>query len=167
MTVDSQTLVRRPSPNHHQQPSVNDRASLAMPRASTKSESKKAKPRPSKRRRDSSEDAFDSDALDDSDVEPKSSGKRKMSPSKSKASRKKRKTDEDEDYSSEVELKEGQEIVGRVIRAPTEGLVPPGQVSQNTLDFLAKLKDPKCNDREWYVHNTRLFVSDLSSRDLV
>jgi uncharacterized protein (TIGR02453 family) len=28
--------------------------------------------------------------------------------------------------------------------------VPPGQVSQNTLDFLAKLKDPACNDREWF-----------------
>ncbi|KAG8802227.1 hypothetical protein FRC17_006457, partial [Serendipita sp. 399] len=27
---------------------------------------------------------------------------------------------------------------------------PPGQISQNTLDFLQKLKDPKYNDREWF-----------------
>ena len=29
-------------------------------------------------------------------------------------------------------------------------LVPPGQISQNTLDFLAQLMKPECNDREWY-----------------
>lgn len=34
-------------------------------------------------------------------------------------------------------------------------LVPPGRVSKNTLSFLMKLKDPKYNDRTWYV-----FVSE-------
>lgn len=30
-------------------------------------------------------------------------------------------------------------------------IVLPGQISKNTFDFLNKLKDPKCNDREWSV----------------
>lgn len=30
-----------------------------------------------------------------------------------------------------------------------EHKVPAGQISQNTLDFLVKLKDPNCNNREW------------------
>src|ERR1700761_5315412 len=29
-------------------------------------------------------------------------------------------------------------------------LVPPGQVSKNTLNFLRELQDPKKNDRTWY-----------------
>jgi hypothetical protein len=29
-------------------------------------------------------------------------------------------------------------------------LVPPGKISQNTLDFLKQLAKPECNDREWW-----------------
>ncbi|KAG8872557.1 hypothetical protein FRC20_009408 [Serendipita sp. 405] len=38
----------------------------------------------------------------------------------------------------------------KIVQAPTTGRVPPGQISQNTLDFLQKLKDPEYNDREWF-----------------
>ena len=34
-------------------------------------------------------------------------------------------------------------------------VVPPGQISKNTLNFLTQLKDPECNDREWFkLHGT-------------
>ena len=29
-------------------------------------------------------------------------------------------------------------------------IVPPGQISQNTLNFLKQLQDPECKDRHWY-----------------
>ena len=90
---------------------------------------------------------YDSDDLDeDSDDQRK---KRKLaSPKKKQSPRKKaRKTDENDEFE---ELNEGQEIVGVVVQAPKTGQVPPGQISQNTLDFLTKLKNPACNDREWY-----------------
>ncbi|KAH9474460.1 hypothetical protein JR316_0012919 [Psilocybe cubensis] len=94
------------------------------------------------------EKTFDSDALDedsDSDAKPvKKKGRR--SPQKPRAVKKK-KGDEDEiDY----ELEDGQEVVGVVVQAPKTGHVPPGQISQNTLDFLSNLKKPECNDREWF-----------------
>ena len=92
--------------------------------------------------------AYDSDDLDeDSDDQGK---KRKYtSPKKNKSPRKKaRRTDENDQYE---ELTEGQEIVGVVVQAPKTGQVPPGQISQNTLDFLTNLKNPACNDREWYL----------------
>ncbi|KAG0696734.1 hypothetical protein DFH29DRAFT_949896 [Suillus ampliporus] len=117
---------------------------------------------PRKRARLSSEDSepesLHSDALDD--LPPKkrarSSNSKSGSSSKLKPKRRKRKADEDdakdeEDADrSDVDLKEGQEVVGRVVQAPKTGWVPPGQISQNTLDFLAQLKDPACNDREWF-----------------
>ncbi|KAK0226471.1 hypothetical protein IW262DRAFT_1362217 [Armillaria fumosa] len=91
---------------------------------------------------DSDEEEFNSDALDDDDDDkPK---KKKKSP------KKKRKVASDEDEESDLELEEGQQVVGVVIDAPKTGQVPPGQVSQNTLDFLAQLQKPECNDREWY-----------------
>ncbi|PIL28791.1 hypothetical protein GSI_08835 [Ganoderma sinense ZZ0214-1] len=79
----------------------------------------------------------------------------KGSPKKGRggSARKKRKTAEDsegEGEESELELEEGQEIVGVVVQAPKTGRVPPGQISQNTLDFLSELKKPECNDREWF-----------------
>ncbi|PIL28783.1 hypothetical protein GSI_08827 [Ganoderma sinense ZZ0214-1] len=79
----------------------------------------------------------------------------KGSPKKGRggSARKKRKTAEDsegEGKESELELEEGQEIVGVVVQAPKTGRVPPGQISQNTLDFLSELKKPECNDREWF-----------------
>ncbi|KAK0212342.1 hypothetical protein DFS33DRAFT_1376841 [Desarmillaria ectypa] len=98
---------------------------------------------------DSDEEEFNSDALDDdSDNKLK---KRKKSP------KKKRKVADDEYEGSDLELEEGQEIVGVVIDAPKTGQVPPGQVSQNTLDFLAQLQKPECNDREWFKLHERVF----------
>ncbi|KAK0459214.1 uncharacterized protein EV420DRAFT_1642196 [Desarmillaria tabescens] len=98
---------------------------------------------------DSDEEEFNSDALDDdSDNKPK---KRKKSP------KKKRKVANDEYEESDLELEEGQEVVGVVIDAPKTGQVPPGQVSQNTLDFLAQLQKPECNDREWFKLHERVF----------
>jgi hypothetical protein len=91
--------------------------------------------------------AYDSDDLDeDSDDQGK---KRKYtSPKKNQSPRKKARTDENDQYE---ELTEGQEIVGVVVQAPKTGQVPPGLISQNTLDFLTNLKNPACNDREWYL----------------
>ncbi|KAK0241197.1 hypothetical protein EDD85DRAFT_948284 [Armillaria nabsnona] len=98
---------------------------------------------------DSDEEEFNSDALDDDeDNKPK---KRKKSP------KKKRKVADDDDEGSDLELEEGQQIVGVVIDAPKTGQVPPGQVSQNTLDFLAQLQKPECNDREWFKLHERVF----------
>ncbi|KAN0136901.1 Conserved hypothetical protein (DUF2461) domain containing protein [Lactarius tabidus] len=111
------------------------------------------------------DDGFDekslhSDALDD-DSDPelrpaRASGKRKrptpVKPhgTKGRTPRKRRKSahsDEDEEVH---DLKEGQEIVGKVVQAPKTGRVPPGQISQNTFNFLTQLKNPECNDREWF-----------------
>ncbi|KAF5373460.1 hypothetical protein D9615_009437 [Tricholomella constricta] len=158
---------------------------------------------------------YDSDALDDDDVDFAAVGagtKRKRggaaasasaSPKKKRASAKtdtkaqagrkkpskaKAREQEHEGSEQEQELEDGQEIVGAIVQAPTTGqgtcvrlppslpkpnhasfsfltpytvfaAVPHGQISQNTLNFLTKLHDPKCNDREWYAvfhwrHNT-------------
>ncbi|KAG2357863.1 hypothetical protein BDR07DRAFT_1463301 [Suillus spraguei] len=104
---------------------------------------------------DSEPESLHSDALDD--LPPKkrtrSSNSKSNSPSKPKPKRRKHKVKEEDEESvdgSGVDLKEGQQVVGRVVQAPKTGWVPPGQISQNTLDFLAKLKDPTCNDREWF-----------------
>ncbi|KAJ7628657.1 hypothetical protein FB45DRAFT_918896 [Roridomyces roridus] len=101
-----------------------------------------------------SETEYNSDALDDDEPEPKKTNKRKRGAEREKKTRspkKKQKKNADEDYDEEeVELEDGQEIVGVVVQAPKTGLVPKGCVSQNTFDFLSQLKDPKCNDREWF-----------------
>lgn len=39
--------------------------------------------------------------------------------------------------------------------------VPPGQISQNSLNFLKNLQDPVCNDRQWY-HFLSLFLPFLT-----
>jgi hypothetical protein len=93
--------------------------------------------------------AYDSDDLDeDSDSDDQRKKRKRASPKKKQSPRKKaRKTDENDESE---ELNEGQEIVGIVVQAPKTGQVPPGQISQNTLDFLTNLKNPACNDREWY-----------------
>ncbi|KAI0752617.1 hypothetical protein C8Q80DRAFT_1147298 [Daedaleopsis nitida] len=120
-------------------------------------------------------DSLHSDALDDeSDVlessaersgkkrkrvsaaSPKKGGSKAGAKGPGKASkgspRKKRKPAKDsEEEESDLELQEGQEIVGVVVQAPKTGRVPPGQISKNTLDFLSQLKKPECNDREWFV----------------
>lgn len=91
---------------------------------------------------------YDSDDLD-GDSEDQNKKRKHASPKKKQSPRKKaRRTDENDEYE---ELNEGQEIVGVVVQAPKTGQVPPGQLSQNTLDFLINLKNPACNDREWYL----------------
>lgn len=70
-----------------------------------------------------------------------------VKPKKASSSSKKRKredSDEDEDGDDKFE------VVGTIVPAPTTGMVPAGQISKNTLNFLKKLQDPKCNDREWF-----------------
>ncbi|GLB38548.1 putative conserved hypothetical protein (DUF2461) [Lyophyllum shimeji] len=104
---------------------------------------------------------YDSDALDDDDfsvgtrkrkrrtstASPQKRTKTNSPAKKNKPSRRAKTQEEDVD---ELELEDGQEIVGAVVQAPATGQVPPGQISQNTFDFLAKLKDPACNDRQWF-----------------
>lgn len=104
-------------------------------------------------KRSAQEKEWDSDALDDvSELESgEDSGGRKRkrvekSPKKKTRASKRKKAQDSEE---ELELDDGQEVVGVLIKAPTTGQVPPGQISKNTLDFLTQLKDPECNDREW------------------
>ncbi|KAG1724455.1 uncharacterized protein EDB91DRAFT_1087465 [Suillus paluster] len=107
---------------------------------------------------DSEPESLHSNALDDpppkkrtrsSNFKYKSSLPSKPKPRKCKAKEDDAKDEEDVD-GSDLDLKEGQQVVGRIVQAPKTGWVPPGQVSQNTLDFLMQLKDPACNDREWF-----------------
>lgn len=58
--------------------------------------------------------------------------------------------DDEEFEDLEIELEEGQEIAGRIYPAPKTGLVPPGRISQNTLNFLKNLQIPERNDRDWF-----------------
>ncbi|KAH9171788.1 hypothetical protein EDB89DRAFT_1851971 [Lactarius sanguifluus] len=107
---------------------------------------------------DFDEKSLHSDALDDdSDPELKPSGKRKRpTPVKPRGvkghtpKRRKRAHSDDDEEEGDHDLKEGQELVGKVVRAPKTGKVPPGQISQNSFDFLSQLKKPECNDREWF-----------------
>ncbi|KAJ7701831.1 hypothetical protein B0H17DRAFT_1044856 [Mycena rosella] len=97
------------------------------------------------------EDEYNSDALDDSDadeVKNKKKRKRNTEPAKKIRSPKKKKLAETDE--EEFDLQDGQEIVGVVVKAPTTGKVPAGQISQNTFNFLTQLKDPKCNDHPVY-----------------
>ncbi|KAG8744110.1 hypothetical protein FRC10_010791 [Ceratobasidium sp. 414] len=77
---------------------------------------------------------------------PKGAGTTRGRKSVGKAVKKKDSRSEDEDVSDE----DGPVIVGRIVKAPETGRVPPGQISQNTLDFLMNLQDPAKNDREWF-----------------
>ncbi|OAX35367.1 hypothetical protein K503DRAFT_773569 [Rhizopogon vinicolor AM-OR11-026] len=108
---------------------------------------------------ESDPESLHSDALDDPPPKKRthSSPPKPTSSSKPKPKRRKRdvnkadiEKEEDEEGGSDVDLKDGQQVVGRVVQAPKTGWVSPGQISQNTLDFLARLKDPACNDREWF-----------------
>ena len=64
--------------------------------------------------------AMDSDALDDEDNDFKSRKRKRGSLTKKKASPAKRKKVEEEDDDG-LDLKEGQEVVGTIIQAPTAG----------------------------------------------
>jgi uncharacterized protein (TIGR02453 family) len=97
---------------------------------------------------------YDSDDLDE-DSDNQSKKRKYATPKKNRSPRKKaKKTDKNDEYE---ELAEGQEIVGVVVQAPKTGQVPPGQISQNTLDFLTNLKNPACNDREWFKLNEPVY----------
>ncbi|KAF7329948.1 hypothetical protein MKEN_00258700 [Mycena kentingensis (nom. inval.)] len=112
---------------------------------------KTSKAAPRRKVRDAAEstDEFDdSDALDDSDTEKKQKKRKRASTGSEKKARSPRKKKKVAD--SDDELDDGVEIVGAVVQAPKTGRVPPGQVSPNTFDFLTQLRDPKCNDREWF-----------------
>ncbi|KAG5340726.1 hypothetical protein C0989_000503 [Termitomyces sp. Mn162] len=97
------------------------------------------------------DDAYDSDAIDVDDfvavVKRKRSASgssrslkkaRTVDPQKKAKSKSKKARAQNEDEGL-LELEDGQEVVA-----------PPGRVSQNTLDFLMQLKDPECNDRQWF-----------------
>lgn len=74
--------------------------------------------------------------------------------------------EDDEEDDMEVELEEGQEVAGRIYPAPKTGqgklsaarsrdsqadkVVPPGRISQNTLNFLKNMQIPERNDRDWF-----------------
>ncbi|KAH7888754.1 hypothetical protein F5I97DRAFT_1803163 [Phlebopus sp. FC_14] len=127
-------------------------------------------------------ESLHSDALDlesDHDVPAKSQKKRRRASTKSTSmaatsktkstaaktsARKKRKVENEEPEEEDItlELKDGQEIVGKVVQAPKTGWVSEGQVSQHTLDFLAHMQDPACNDRVWWATVTASFVSRLT-----
>ncbi|GJJ14658.1 hypothetical protein Clacol_008924 [Clathrus columnatus] len=95
---------------------------------------------------------LDSDALDDVDINQyavsNSSKKRKRAraaekrKSPSKKPKKKKDIDSEDQFSDEERVT----VVGNVVQAPTEGRVPPGQISQNTFNFLKNLAKPECND---------------------
>ncbi|KAA1474586.1 hypothetical protein DENSPDRAFT_841191 [Dentipellis sp. KUC8613] len=118
------------------------------------------------------EEALNSDALDDDEdfgganKRKRKAGAKTRSPKDKKAKapprKRRRKADsEDEQDDDAVELEEGQEVVGVVVQAPKTGRVPPGQVSQNTLNFLSELKNPEHNDRECKSFDThRLCVTE-------
>ena len=91
---------------------------------------------------------YDSEDLDNSDIDGGTERSSRQSIKSKKAlqsPRKKRRLITD----GEFELEDGQEVIGVVVQAPSKGLVPPGQVSRNTLDFLSNLKDPAHNNRTW------------------
>lgn len=136
-----------------------------------------------KRKRDEYSDVAPSDSEDDSDSEvvkiqapskssrrgkgamPKTSAKNTILTSQTAKKKKAERSDVDDSG------EEGFTVVGRIVQAPTTNrgehpterpftiaqrefyVVPPGQISQNTLDFLSKLVDPACNDREWFKLN--------------
>ncbi|KAG8950841.1 hypothetical protein FRC04_007073 [Tulasnella sp. 424] len=116
---------------------------------------------------DDDSDAYKEEIKEDSESEPESldsddldgekpaTKKRKRAAAKSSPRKKatpkggkRQELADDEEFDEEVG--DGVEIVGKVVKAPTTGRVPPGQISQNTLDFLKQLTNPKCNDREWF-----------------
>ncbi|KDN44286.1 hypothetical protein RSAG8_05550, partial [Rhizoctonia solani AG-8 WAC10335] len=66
---------------------------------------------------------------------------------KSVGKRAKKEETSEEEYQSD---ESGRVVVGKVVQAPQTGRVAPGQISQNTFDFLLNLQDPEKNDREWF-----------------
>ncbi|KAF5328446.1 hypothetical protein D9619_013233 [Psilocybe cf. subviscida] len=123
---------------------------------------------------DNDSDALDDDSEGDEDEGGKGRKRGKRSPAKKtpaspQKKRRKAKVDDDEEFDvDEQDLKEGQEVVGVVVQAPKTGHVPPGQISQNTLNFLTKLKDPACNDRDWFkLHEPVYRLAEKEWKDFV
>ncbi|KAF7366464.1 hypothetical protein MSAN_00903400 [Mycena sanguinolenta] len=128
-------------------PLFSKRSSSASTPKSSKKSSKSASASKQKQKQvvaidtdDEPEDEYDSDALDDSDDGATKKRKRKTEVKKKARSPKKKKTVDTDD--EEFDLEDGQEIVGVVVEAPKTGLVPAGQISKNTFDFLLKLQSP-------------------------
>ncbi|KZT26118.1 hypothetical protein NEOLEDRAFT_1132677 [Neolentinus lepideus HHB14362 ss-1] len=108
---------------------------------------------------------LDSDNLDEDFDEgaKKGSAKKKLPGSPKKRSRVATGGEE-----SELELAEGQEVVGAVVKAPATGRVPPGQISRNTLRFLGELGKPECNDRQWFkLHEPVYRLAEKEFKDFV
>ncbi|KAI6021395.1 hypothetical protein BKA83DRAFT_4281341 [Pisolithus microcarpus] len=88
-----------------------------------------------------SSQAKSTNAVSNATVSSSSRGKRKAghdSPAKKKH---KAQAEDEEKGISDVDLKDGQEVVGKVVQAPQTGW-GKGRISQHTLDFLAQLRDP-------------------------
>ncbi|CCL99372.1 uncharacterized protein FIBRA_01390 [Fibroporia radiculosa] len=82
--------------------------------------------------------------------------------------RKNKAESEEDDDNDALNLKEGQEVVGTVVQAPKTGRVPAGQISRNTFDFLTQLKNPECNDREWFkLHEPVYRLAEKEWKDFV
>lgn len=126
----------------------------------------------------SDSESADSDALDDSDApsDKRPSKKRKApSPRNKQPVRKRQKPSKDDKSAAEedededdFELQEGQKIIGSVVQAPKTGRVPPGQISRNTLNFLALLAKPENNDRKWFKLREPVFrVAEKEWKDFI
>ncbi|CAK9786604.1 hypothetical protein CC85DRAFT_290700 [Cutaneotrichosporon oleaginosum] len=73
-----------------------------------------------------------------------------------------------DDDSDDLDLEDGQEVVGRTYPAPRSGRVPPGRISRNTLAFLEALMDPANNDRDWFrSHEPAFRQAEKEFRDFV
>ncbi|KZT59965.1 hypothetical protein CALCODRAFT_515678 [Calocera cornea HHB12733] len=114
------------------------------------------------------EDTALSDALDDSDFEEKAAKKSSKPKPKGKTnSRSPAKSSPTKRRKSGDKL-DGLEIVGDVVEAPKTGRVAPGLISQNTLEFLDHMKDPSCNDREWFrLHEPVYRLAEQEWKDFI
>ncbi|KZO94731.1 hypothetical protein CALVIDRAFT_484012 [Calocera viscosa TUFC12733] len=113
------------------------------------------------------EDTALSDALDDSDFEEKAARKNKAKPKGKPNGRSPAKSTPTKSRKSGDKL-DGPEVVGEVVEAPKTGRVPPGMISQNTLDFLGHMQDPKCNDRDWFrLHEPVYRVAEQEWKDFI
>ncbi|KAL5478493.1 hypothetical protein ACEPAI_2677 [Sanghuangporus weigelae] len=119
--------------------------------------------------------SLNSDTLDDPDFD--ASGRKRKRGTKSKnsfprksrffsksPSKKKRASVTDD----EEEREDGVEVVGVVVQAPKTGRVPPGQISQNTLNFSRQLQNPECNDRTWFkLHEPVYRLAEKEWKDFI
>ncbi|KAF9075457.1 hypothetical protein BDP27DRAFT_1034319 [Rhodocollybia butyracea] len=115
---------------------------------------------------------FDADEGEEDEEEPQEPKRKRASgagtQSKTPSPRKKRRKTSDADEEEDFELKDGQQVAGVIVQAPKTGRVPPGQISKNTFDFLQKLTDPDCNDREWFkLHEPVYRLAEQEFKDFV